>query len=90
MNNNNDIKLTKLKIKCVDKFNSLKLTCNSNLYIIYFQQWEIHMNNLNDKNIFNYIRNFFINQNNKNNEITNIINSINVENMEMFEDFITI
>ena len=85
--NNNDIKLTKLKIKCFDKFNNLKLTCNANLYIIYFQQWEIHMNNLNDKNIFNYIRNFFIN---KKDDITNIINSINLENMEMFEDFITI
>ena len=48
------------------------------------------MNNLNDKNIFNYIRNFFINQNNKKDDITNIINSINLENMEMFEDFITI
>ena len=89
MNFNNDIKLTKLKIKCFDKFNNLKLICNANLYIIYFQQWEIHMNNLNDKNIFNYIRNFF-NQTNKNNDITNIINSINLENMEMFEDFITI
>ena len=85
--NNNDIKLTKLKIKCFDKFNNLKLTCNANLYIIYFQQWEIQMNNLNDKNIFNYIRNFFIN---KKDDITNIINSINLENMEMFEDFITI
>jgi hypothetical protein len=83
-----DTEMIKLKIICHNKFINI-IRCDNdivNLYMQYFQSYESKLQNLNNRNIFNDIRNFLY----KNNNYTStIINSICVENKEMFEDFIS-
>ena len=81
--------MIKLKIKCYNKFeNIIKNGDNNKIYLYqqYFQIYEYNLQNLNNKNIFNDIRNHLQRYNNC---ITNIINDISEENKEMFEDFIS-
>jgi hypothetical protein len=84
-----DTEMIKLKIKCYNKFeNIIKSGDNNKIYLYqqYFQIYESNLQNLNNKNIFNDIRNHLQRYNNC---ITNIINGICEENKEMFEDFIS-
>ena len=81
--------MIKLKIKCYNKFeNIIKSGDNNKIYLYqqYFQIYESNLQNINNKNIFNDIRNHLQRYNNY---ITNIINGISEENKEMFEDFIS-
>jgi len=82
-----DFEIIKLKIKCHGKFeNIINNNERINLYQQYFQIYESNLQNLNNKNIFNDIRNHLQRYNNC---ITNIINGICEKNKEMFEDFIS-
>ena len=56
-----------------------------NLYLQYFQSYESKLQNLINRNIFNYINNYLQNKY----CLTNIINGICLENKEMFVDFIS-
>jgi len=77
--------MIKLKIKCHDKFINILKNNNHNINL-YQQYFQIYESKLQNKNIFNDIRNLL--QRNTDN-LPNIINNICLENKEMFEDFIS-
>ena len=81
--------MIKLKIKCFQKFVNIvdrsKPSC-SYLYLQYFKSYESKLQNLNNMNIFNDIRNYLVINRNC---LPNIIDNICLENKEMFEDFIS-